>query len=347
MSILPDFERLNERLDDQAVKSLLEELGYRFRGKHFSLREERTPSASIRRDGYIRDFGGDFGGDIFDLLTNFHDMDSRQAREWVASHIGFNLSGTDLAAPKARPLPRREDPPRDEAEISKRIEERAGQLLRSKPRPYREKWGESVVEIDGHEVRAVWVNRHFEKLFEGFWHKTEARFAKYLFLKVIGWSDYFRCPAIIVRDESEKVTDIIYYRPSRPDRELPKYLYTSNDKKPKRQPLFPLQAQMMRMALSQKYAIVGEGVKNAIIASLYGVPFLGVWSSGRIEEGFIRLLKSERFSGVALLGGFDGDAAGERAHRKFREAGFDLPNLFSFDSGKDFGEWVKERAKWN
>jgi len=117
---IPGYDTIKQHLDPATVRQLLEELGYSFdRSGRFAIREERTPSASVDpRTGRITDFGGDFGGDIFDLLHAFHEMDKRQARQWVAERLGITADrGADT--PTARPV-RKKTP--EEIERQKRRE---------------------------------------------------------------------------------------------------------------------------------------------------------------------------------------------------------------------------------
>jgi len=87
------LQEIKDRLDGAAVVIILNHIGYTFyRGNKFKLRpEEKTPSASIRADGYIKDFGGDFGGDLFSLLQEYHDMRFDEAVGYVATCLGMEL----------------------------------------------------------------------------------------------------------------------------------------------------------------------------------------------------------------------------------------------------------------
>ncbi len=344
MTSLPHFRDVKSRLDGEAVRDLLSVLGYEVKGWHFRLRDERTPSASIRRsDGYIKDFGDDFGGDIFDLLQRHHEMTPQEALEWVSAQLG--VSGGSPVPIKRKPP---QNPKRDDAELSKRLAERATPLLQALPLHYPKKWGETIVEIDGKETPAVWVAPPFEKLFEGYLHPgVDPKVARYIFEKVVGWDDYYECPAIVIRDESEKVVDIILYRPKWRIGTPPKYFYTKAAEKPSAQSPMPFMAAQMRLIQKKGYALIGEGVKDSLIATLHSIPFVGLWSASRIDDRLISLLKSERFKGVKLLGALDGDRAGENAFKALQDAGIALENLWPFDSGQDFGDWVRKGRSWD
>lgn len=93
--MIPEYkiEEIRLRLDREATSSIVEHLGYKvFRGHKYSLRkEDRTPSVSIRADGYMVDFGGDFRGDAITLLQQYHQMSFPQALEYIAECLGVEL----------------------------------------------------------------------------------------------------------------------------------------------------------------------------------------------------------------------------------------------------------------
>lgn len=64
------YEELKPYLNRDAVASIIINCGYSIdRAYKFKIRDERTPSASIDKDGYIKDFGGTFSGDVFAFLN--------------------------------------------------------------------------------------------------------------------------------------------------------------------------------------------------------------------------------------------------------------------------------------
>ncbi len=77
-------------MDKEKTKAILEHLGYEVnRDYKFRLRDEKTPSASIRRDGYIKDFGSGWGGDIVALLHEHRGVELKEATKWVAACLGI------------------------------------------------------------------------------------------------------------------------------------------------------------------------------------------------------------------------------------------------------------------
>ena len=97
------LKELKAYLTKQVVREILESLGYQFnRAGQFRLRDERTPSASIRRDGFIKDFGSGWSGDIFALLQEYHGMTLKEAIDYVANFLGIssNVPAHVQKAPK-------------------------------------------------------------------------------------------------------------------------------------------------------------------------------------------------------------------------------------------------------
>ncbi len=87
------LNKIRDCLDGETVPHILQHAGYRiYHGNKFKLRdEEKTPSASIRRDGFIKDFGGDFSGDLIDLFRQYHDMSFDEAVRYIATCLGVEI----------------------------------------------------------------------------------------------------------------------------------------------------------------------------------------------------------------------------------------------------------------
>ncbi len=82
--------QIKTQIDREKAKAILEHLGYEVdRNYKFRLRDERTPSASIRQDGYIKDFGSGWGGDIVALLHEHRGVELKEATKWVAACLGI------------------------------------------------------------------------------------------------------------------------------------------------------------------------------------------------------------------------------------------------------------------
>ena len=86
-------EQIKTKLNKEQVADLLTYIGYEVtRDFKFKLRQgERTASASIRADGFLKDFGGDgWSGDIVALLHEHHKQSLKDAMEYVASCLGIH-----------------------------------------------------------------------------------------------------------------------------------------------------------------------------------------------------------------------------------------------------------------
>jgi len=82
------IREVREHIDGSLSKTMLEDLGYEFRGMKFRLREDdRSPSVMVYPSGYIIDYGGDFQGDILDVLHKYHGMDFSKSLDYVGTYI--------------------------------------------------------------------------------------------------------------------------------------------------------------------------------------------------------------------------------------------------------------------
>ncbi|WP_281951397.1 hypothetical protein [Nitrosophilus kaiyonis] len=82
--------QIKQSVNRDMTKTLLEYLGYKISSNYmFKIRDERTPSASIRTDGYIKDFGSGWGGDIVAFIHEHHNTPLKEATLWVAQCLGI------------------------------------------------------------------------------------------------------------------------------------------------------------------------------------------------------------------------------------------------------------------
>jgi hypothetical protein len=78
------IQDIKKELNQEIVLDIVESLGYDVCFNKFKLREEeRTHSAKVYQDGFIKDYGGDFVGDIFDLLHIYHGMNFRDSIQYI------------------------------------------------------------------------------------------------------------------------------------------------------------------------------------------------------------------------------------------------------------------------
>ena len=84
-----NINTIKSLLSQHNVIMILEHIGYKVKHSKFKLRaDERTASTSVAPNGYINDFGGDFRGDIIDLLETYHNMSFRESVDYVAICLG-------------------------------------------------------------------------------------------------------------------------------------------------------------------------------------------------------------------------------------------------------------------
>ncbi len=347
---------LKERISIDEVVGRYTELigtGNKLSVKENPLREERTPSFFVYQNTQkFFDYGSGDGGDVVDFIEKVEKLSRVDAISFLQANY---LGGAD-ASLVARPLPRTQAKPlkKNNDYLLAQLERKANIALhaictRTICGIHRSvtKWGYFTLETEDkngniESKEMIQLAPIFEKLFEGYLVPSDKKFAEYLFSKVIGYDAYFNCPVIIIRDESEKVVDIVRYRPERDGKPLDmKYLYTKSEEKPDSVYLFPLQAQMQRMMIDQGYCYVGEGLKNAINASMQGIPFISIEGAGSIKPSLIKFLQSDRMKGIVMIGAFDSDEAGERAYKKIN-AEIPMDNKFDFNSGIDFAEYLKD-----
>lgn len=90
---LIDVESIKSRLDREIVADIITSYGYVVnRNFKFKIREdEKTPSASIADDGLIKDFGGEFTGDVIDFIIYTQKEDFKSACEIVAEFVGVKI----------------------------------------------------------------------------------------------------------------------------------------------------------------------------------------------------------------------------------------------------------------
>jgi DNA primase len=79
-----EIQKLKSYLDREMVIKIMQFIGYEFNKQGFtSLRDERTPSTSVDKHGYIKDFGTGWRGDIFDLLVSYKGLTTPEAVKYV------------------------------------------------------------------------------------------------------------------------------------------------------------------------------------------------------------------------------------------------------------------------
>lgn len=337
------YSEVKSYLGIEDLVSLLQGLGYIFnRQGKFDIRGEKTPSVSINpKDLNIKDFGGDFRGDVFDLLKELHGMKPPENLKYVMNFLG--LSEDPSVIPVKRKIPAYTPPPKDNVALMEALKVKAHRhlndpIVRNGRKRERYTW----FEFEYENVKKVAAfDDVFVKLFEHFYVEISEERIEYIFDHFIGYDSYYQCPVIIVYDLHGNVVNIVKYRPKKDGKEFMKYLYLKAEETPDSEYLYPFQYAMEKMMFEQKSAYVGEGLKNAVNALVFGLPYVSTESTSGSFTELGEYLKTPRMEDVFFMGAFDGDEAGERAYKRMN-ALVPMENEFTFDSGMDFAEYLKE-----
>jgi hypothetical protein len=209
---------------------------------------------------------------------------------------------------------------------------------------------ETHFEKENYSILSI-INTSVQKLFETDSFPIEyKRKIDYLFSNIVGWNDFFKCPSIILKDDTNRIVDIIAYRPSKPDNydkwDNPKYIYKNSHNRGESF-LYPFKKEVESILIkadkSDRYLIVGEGIKNGLNALVYSVPFIALESSSnKISDELISYIRDYHEKGYNIISMFDGDKAGATAHENFKtQSGLHVENFLDFNSGIDFVDYLQ------
>lgn len=81
------FKDAKEEVDYAVTIEILESLGVEIVGNKCKIRDERSHSCKIYSSGYMKDYGGEFKGDIFQYLMDYENMDFRDSIRYVQQFI--------------------------------------------------------------------------------------------------------------------------------------------------------------------------------------------------------------------------------------------------------------------
>lgn len=325
--------------------------GNRLRAITNLLREERTSSLDFFQDTQkYYDRGTASGGDVIDLIMHMENLSQAEAIKKAKELAGmqtYNLHKKTPPAPQKKPVKK---------EVN--FNQLAKQAINEKTTLKKMNVLTPVQYVnDKDEVvkEEIILSKEFQKLFEAqsFEKKYEKRL-RYIFDNLLGWSDFWKAPSIILTDRDNKVVDIVTYRPK--DKETGqeidgmKYYYKNFNGRGNRF-VFPFELLVNRLALKEKYIVIGEGLKNALNALVYGVPFISIESTGnsvKLSNELLNLINAYLDKGFGVVTAFDGDEAGEKAYNNFiQSTGLTAENIWDFKSGVDFVEWLKADENGN
>jgi len=295
-------------------------------------------------------FGCGKGGDIFDFIELYHGVSKMEAKEKALAYAGGERE--ENSPQRHNPLPKKEKPAKDAVKIKKDLAFKANKLLANN------KDFTIFIPIDNSDIIAV--SPVFEKLLEHSTFRVDKPALKrlnYITSELLAYDDFFKCPAIIMRDDKRKVADISKYRAIDPKegKVISKYLYQGSEKTLDNRGedfLFPLSFEMKILISRHNFFFIGEGLKNALVAFVFGVPYISIESvSSGISDELIDYVK-ELSKTKQMIGAFDGDGGydgekftkgrgGYERLKKMLEK--DFKNLFSFDSGLDFADYMADQ----
>ncbi len=83
---------LKQSYTQQNVAEILSFIGYEIdRNYKFKLREEKTSSVSVSKEGLIRDFGSGFSGDIISVLHEYKNVPLGEATIYVSKLLNIDI----------------------------------------------------------------------------------------------------------------------------------------------------------------------------------------------------------------------------------------------------------------
>ncbi|HIP60015.1 MAG TPA: hypothetical protein EYH01_06270 [Campylobacterales bacterium] len=168
----------------------------------------------------------------------------------------------------------------------------------------------------------------------------------YIFNRFVGYNSFFKCPSIILRDDTDRIVDVIAYRPQKPanykEWSSPKYIYKNSGNRGEKF-LYPFRKEAEHIAKKEGFFIVGEGIKNALNALVYSVPFITIESSStKMSDALVSYIRAWYEKGYSIITMFDGDKAGAKAYENFKkQTGLEVKNFFAFDSNLDFVDYLQ------
>lgn len=355
------------KIEIQAVKSIdiVAYINTRFEltkkgANHFSccpFHSEKSPSFSVSETKQVaRCHAGCNNGrsmDVIDFVQKIDNLSFADAVQKLKDYAGLNTTFTAPAIAPAVPAPA---PKKNESLIKLGLKKKAYALTQNhKKNPIFK-----LYKIEEGEKTTMGANiaPAFQKLFE---HKnfffTGSHLEHLRSLKnIVAYDTFYKCPAILIRDSLGDVVDIVKYRPIKPSHftefTAPKYFYLKESEKLNERGenfLYPFSIENDALIEKHKFLIIGEGLKNAVVARLFNVPFISIESSStNINKKLQEYIHEKLKKGYKITGAFDGDSDAENENikglgaynktKKVLDVGFS--NLFSFDSGLDFADYM-------
>jgi len=335
----PTIEQLKQSLDIVTVAEMYGKL--KKAGSNFIFENDKSITINPAKQ-IFSNFNGDItGGSVLDLVMYMEKLDLKSGINRLKELSSLETYQVDPALQLLR---------KEQAKQKKQIDfQKLGYYAQLElketnvlNRPIQ------VVDEKTNKLLHFMLQPELQKLFEA---KTlPAEYVDkidYMFNNLIGWNKHFQCPSIILRDDKNKIVDLIAYRPKKPDSydewSNPKYIYKNSHNRGD-DFLFPFRKEVQAIINRERYLIVGEGIKNGLNGLLYSVPFITLESSSnKINDRLLNYIKEYHSKGFSLICMFDGDEAGAKAHDNFiSQLGLNVKNFLDFDSGLDFVDYLQK-----
>jgi len=339
----PTIEQLKESLDIITVAEIYGELVKS--GANYKFKNDASivvnPSKQI-----FSNFNGDItGGSVLDLVMYFEKLDTKAGINRLKELSSLDTYIVDPALQ----IKRKEEVKAKKVVDFKKLNDWGIQELSlvgmHRPIEYQDKDGKILYFL---------VPSELERLFET--KQLPAEYKQkldYMFSNLIGWNKHFNCSSIVIKDDSGRIVDLIAYRPNKPQNynewSNPKYIYKNSHNRGENF-LYPFRKEvesiLFKATNDDKYVVVGEGIKNGLNALIYSVPYIPLEStSNKISEKLIAYIRDLHEKGYDIIGMFDGDKAGKKAHENFiKHSGLQISNFLDFNSGTDFVEYLQSGA---
>ena len=337
----PTIDQIKQSLDIVTVAEMYGELVKN--GANYKFKNDSSivinPAKQI-----FSDFNGSIlGGSVLDLVMHMEKKDLKAGIERLKELSSLDTYTVDPALQIKR---------KEEADSKKIIDfQKLGYIGTLELKAVGSKKPiETHFEKENYSILSI-INTSVQKLFETDSFPIEyKRKIDYLFSNIVGWNDFFKCPSIILKDDTNRIVDIIAYRPSKPDNydkwDNPKYIYKNSHNRGESF-LYPfkkaVESILIKADKSDRYLIVGEGIKNGLNALVYSVPFIALESSSnKISDELISYIRDYHEKGYNIISMFDGDKAGATAHENFKtQSGLHVENFLDFNSGIDFVDYLQ------
>ena len=311
---------------------------------------ELTPSFSVSPAKEIfHCFGCGVGGDSIKFIELFDKIDTGHAigrlKDFINEPNTYVIHNQKSRPPKPEPIEKE----------TKTIDLNKLAYFGKKQLQDGQKIMNYIVTFENEGVDKLHIDERYAKLFEA---KSGLMSAKYeqkinfLFGRILGYDSFYNAPSIILMDRDNTIVDYIIYRPTKPANynnwSNPKYIVKNSEGRGDNF-IYPFEKYVSKLIEREKYFLVGEGIKNAVNALIYGIPFISVESTSNISNPkLIAEIKRLIACGYAFETAFDGDGWDEKAENWTKgklafetfkkETGLKANNILDFKSGIDFTE---------